>query len=362
MPRTFLILAPVAALVLALGAIILGGGGRPVPSPTTASTPATSPTEGAAATPAISPYPLAAGEAWILIGENNRITLIRPDGSGRHTIPAAGGPAVVNPTWSADGNQVIYEGNGADGSHLWVSNADGTNAHQLTPTPVGCPDGDCVEAVQPAWSPDGGSIAYIAPEHAGGGFVKTSLMVLDVATGATTEIYSTTDEGLARPSWSPDSRRIVLEIDRFVGPAEGELRDTALGIVDLDGADHTPALLTKRTLLAGYPVWHPASDLIVFRTNPINNATGQRLDPEAPSNLYTIRSDGSGLTMVTNNDVGGDSVRAPCWTGDGRILFTAHSASSDVEVLRIIDADGTNEVSATGTTITLGQGRWRPGT
>jgi Tol biopolymer transport system component len=66
--------------------------------------------------------------------------------------------------------------------------------------------------------------------------------------------------------------------------------------------------------------------------------------------------------MVTAYNVGGQIARAPSWLPDGRILFTSHSLSTGAETLRVINVDGSDEQSATGSSTTTGQGRWRPGT
>ena len=100
--------------------------------------------------------------------------------------------------------------------------------------------------------------------------------------------------------------RIVLEVLHYAGkPEASKVLASAIAIVDVTGADHTPRELTLP--LAGYPYWHPTSDVIVFRTNRVDPDSGALLDPEAASDLYTIRADGSGLTKVT----GGSSASSP---------------------------------------------------
>ena len=375
MPRPILLFAALAAVILAAGAMFLAGSGGPPPSVTPSAAPsagaavasptAASPSTGPTPSLAMTPYPLADGEAWIAVESPNGILLIRPDGTGSHLILAALPETADRPTtlgWSPDGRQLAFEGRGDRGSQIWIADADGTNARKLTQTPDGCPLNTCVEGVQPAWSPDGTSIAYIAPTHVGGIFEATALMTVDVASGATTTVYTTSDATLARPTWSPDGRSIALEVQRYPASVEiGNPSETVIGVIDLDAPDAAPTEITDAGLWAGYPFWHPTEDLLVFRTNPFDASSQTLLDPSAPSNLYTIRPDGSGLTRVTDHPVDGPIVRGPSWTPDGqRIVFGRLTSPNADEELRIIDATGDNEASATGDVITIGEGRWRP--
>ena len=364
MLRSLIVIAPLAALLLVGAALLLGGGGGPttVVTPTASGLPTTAVASPSAAVASASPtgYPLADGEDWILFQESGGApTLIRPDGTGRHTLLTDPAGDTDDPAWSPDGQQVVYMVNGGTGGQLWIAAADGTGDHAVTSGGDGCPSGLCTEAVQPAWSPDGRTIAYIAPQNNAGLLVKYSLMLLDVASGVSTERYATTDTTLARPTWSPDSGRIAFEIATYVGTTEiSAIKDTAIAVLDAAGNEPEPTVVTDGTRLAGYPSWHPTDDRIVLRTNLLQDAG--LVDPALASNLYTIQSDGSELTAVTDNAVGGPIVRAPTWTADGRILFSKLASASADEQLRVIDASGTNETSATGSVVTLGEGRWRP--
>jgi dipeptidyl aminopeptidase/acylaminoacyl peptidase len=88
--------------------------------------------------------------------------------------------------------------------HVWLVAADGRSGpRQLT-------DGQ-FEDSEPAWSPDGTSIAFVSDrskafdEHFGG----TAIHVVDVASGRARRL---TSEGRSSslPSWSPDGRRIAF--------------------------------------------------------------------------------------------------------------------------------------------------------
>ena len=359
MPRPILLFAVLGAILVAFGAMTIAGiGGRPQVTAPPSSAPSLAPSPSASAETG---YPIADGEPWILVGAEFGAVLVKPDGQGRHTILKGLPVNVFNPRWSNDGSQILFEGNGSRGSQLWAANADGTGAHALMPTPDGCPNSTCTEGVQPAWSPDGRLIVYVAPTHVEGAFSKTALAVLDVATGTTTELYSTDEATFGRPTWSPDSRRIVFEIDRYEGaPEVTKLVSSSIAVIDV--ADRTPREITDPSLLAGYPFWHPTSDLIVFRTNRFVPETQKLQDPSKASDIYTIRADGTGLTQVTDNGVGGPIVRGPTWTPEGRILFGKLADPTAEEELKLMDASGTGEESATGSLTTYGEGHWRPGT
>ncbi len=365
MPRPFLVFAVLGAIVLAFGAFLLVGPGGRVnapPSPAPVTSPSPSPTPLFTPSPSFSPYPLADGEAWIVLeaGDTGN-TMIRPDGTGSHEILGGMSVRAVTAGWSPDGQQIVFEGNGDRGSQVWIANADGTGATQLTPTPDGCPHASCIEGIHPAWSPDGKSIAYIAVTHESGTFTKSAVAVLDIATGKTTELYAATDVLFGRPSWAPDNGRIAVEMLRYEGtPEVTNVTSSVVGVVAVTGTDHAPKDITNASLLAGYPGWHPTEDLIVVRTNRFDGNTQTLLDNKAASNLYTMRSDGSNTTAITQNRVGEAIVRAPSWTSDGRILFSKLADPADEEHLMLIKATGLGEVSATGDVVTLGEGRWRP--
>ncbi len=153
---------------------------------------------------------------------------------------------MFNPVWSPDGQRLAFEGNGDHGSHLWVANADGTDAHQVTATPDGCPDATCTESDHAAWSPDGASIAYMALTHVRGTFVENALTILDVATGTTTALYTTADVLLARPTWSPDGASIAFEIDRYEGvPDVSAMTSSVIAVIATGSPNPVPKEITR---------------------------------------------------------------------------------------------------------------------
>src|SRR5690606_38819349 len=65
------------------------------------------------------------------------------------------------------------------------------------------------EIFQPAWSPDGGTIAFTAQVNG-----YTDLYFYDVKTDAVRRITNDAYADL-QPAWSPDGRRVVFVTDRF---------------------------------------------------------------------------------------------------------------------------------------------------
>lgn len=318
------------------------------------------------------PIALAPGEAWIVYEAplyerdhdvGNR--LVRPDGSDDHwatpQVPLPRDGWQVHPDWSPDGLRLAFAADDAAGEgkppevqtrDLWVSQPDGTAAERL----LDCDLLQCVEADDPAWSPDGTMLAFTAFDDAGG----FRLALMDMQTRAITTVAAASGaDAYTGPRWSPDGQRIVLAVEHWTDPSpDGKLTETAIAIVDLLDSEPTPKVITDWSLWANYPDWHPTEDLIVFSTRPWT-----ALD-EGPSNLYTMRPDGTDLTQLTDFAAGETRAVQPTWTPDGtRIIFTAVEGSGFGDpTMAIIQRDGSGIQSATSSGPMFGtHPRLRPG-
>ena len=249
----------------------------------------------------------------------------------------------VHPDWSPDGTRLAFAADdpvvapGAEFTRdLWVGDADGSNARRVFDCVA-----PCFVADDPAWSPDGRTLAFVT----WGGPNPATLSLLDLEAGAVTTIVTEQNpSGFLWPRWSPDGRRIVLEHQTWTGGADEQIVDSTIGIVDLDAK--TPAFtpLTTPEMWATYPDWHPTGDLIVFSSRP-----WRELD-EGPSNLYTITPDGAGLAALTDFGPGETRAVQPTWLPDGSgVIFTAVEpvGAADPTMMAVIDADGSGLRPAT---------------
>ena len=326
-----------AAVVLVAGLVVLDSSRSPGPSDE--STPTTS----LVVPPTDAPDPLAASE-WIAfqteMGAGLDVVLVRRDGSELHALaPDIPGGDQTNPDWSPPGERLAFAVTAEDGrTDLWTVDVDGSGAALL----VDCAD-TCAELEEPAWSPDGASIAFTRRSEVDGAVVGT-LEVIDLATSAVS-VVATADpnHGYAGARWSPDGEQIVLELVEFAGPSlDSEVVGVTLSVLDLGEA--TPAFrpLTDPLLFAEKADWSPLGDVIVYGARP--SAESDELD------LFLIRPDGTGLTRLTELADAGASAKEPSFTSDGtEVVFVGEDGQ-----LMVVPTEGGSIRAATGDVVVRG--------
>ncbi len=182
------------------------------------------------------------GSGWREVAFSATVTLDRAEYARRPRDLRAPGPfqvrGIVSPAVSPDGTQVAFSALG----DLWLHTIGG-EAERLTDDPW-------IEA-DPAWSPDGGRLAFASDRDG-----SLDLYVRDLETGSDRRV--TDGAAATMPAWSPDGSRIA-----FVGSAAG----TAVQVVDLA----TGAVETLRAGLngAGRPSWSPdGASVLVSALSP----------------------------------------------------------------------------------------------
>jgi Tol biopolymer transport system component len=238
---------------------------------------------------------------------------------------------------------------------LWVSNPDGSNAHELRPR---------IEGRQTAlgWSPDGKWLLFDADDtptltdptgsevrpliaarslNLGGGQIAFSpdstrlaffrdvtanpedgieLAILDIASGHVVSFESTrSHEGLGRPQWSPDGAWIAYERQGLI-------------IIRPDGTGLRA--LTSDALPGSDPQWSADGMALAFTSSVL---VGDEVQRHVVSDIYILPVDAGDPVRLTSDGISA----VPSWTLDGRIVFIRLTqGEAEVIELWIMNADG----------------------
>ncbi len=205
------------------------------------------------------------------------------------------------PSLSPDGKWVVYEGHQTGNADIYLQSVGGHNPINLTKDSL---DDDS----EPAFSPDGESIAFRSSRQGSGIFVM----------GRTGESVRRLTDGGFNPAWSPDGTKIVYATDSAtvfgrnynselwtVSVATGETRK----IFDGDGVQ---------------PSWSPNGVRIAF-WHAFGGHQGQR-------DIATIPAEGGAPVDVTS-DAALDW--SPVWARDGRSLYFSSDRGGAMNLWRV---------------------------
>ena len=241
------------------------------------------------------------------------VWLIHADGTGDHQVGVGANSEQLLPDWSPDGGKLVFTTRGGEHEPLFEYMLSSGRARQL----FGC-DGNCLGDEEPAYSPDGRTVAFV---RALGPFTEfgpsdCSLWLGDVATGRVrrlTDNHSCNREVM--PRWSPDGTRLTYYRERF-DPAT-EQAATAVFVLRIATGQETR--LTEWGDDYGEPDWSPDGRWIVMASHPLHSFNFGSYS----SNLFRIRPNGSGLQPLTSY-AGDERATQPRYVPDGRsIVFTA---------------------------------------
>jgi TolB protein len=307
----------------------------------------------------------------VMPGANGRISIARfaPDGSEQlwvansdlsNAVQLTSGPSsTIFSDWRPDGSRIVFDSDR-------TSTADEFHVDVFTMKPDG---GDVVRLTdvgfngEPAYSPDGGEIVFESdrgdvPDGEG-------IYVMD-ADGTNVRRLTTNLDGFDQsPEFSPDGATVVFDRQRFEhlgGRARPDAGGTsALFVVKADGTGLRR--LTPWGVQANDADWAPDGSRLVFQSE--NHHDGNNAD------LYVLNADGSGLTRITHNPPtssfgrGTEPTRElstdPVWSPDGStIMFVQVSGIGDATVRRLytIRPDGSGLTLVSGSFTGVDQPDW----
>jgi TolB protein len=268
-----------------------------------------------------------------------RLYTVRPGGSGLRALTSRGADD-SQADWSRDGTKVAFRrfrhpGTRDEHVDVVVVNRDGTHERNLTRR--GC-TGKCLGSEEPAWSPDGGRIAFtraFGPISKDGNAATVGLFVMDADGSNVRQLTQLQPSGTEDhfPTWSPDGARIAFM--RWNATARPR-NASAIYSIDANGGDERLLRrIPRRWPGGGSPDWSPDGTRILFSTYCYYRDCGA---PATGAQLFTINPDGADLRKLTH--VNGNAYQGG-WSPNGsRVVFTRNQRTGGVSDIYTINADG----------------------
>jgi Tol biopolymer transport system component len=233
---------------------------------------------------------------------------IAEDGSGfRKVTRNTQRRAEIDPAWSPDGGKIAFARSEACrvplGScfAIWTMNADGTDLRRLTSTKVRVRGRlRPLSSTAPTWSPDGSRIAYVRALEPSGG---SNIWVMNVEGTKKRRLAITR---LAdSPAWSPDGERIAF--------SAGLSQD----IYILDLRDGKVRRLLNTPQGEDLPDWSPDGQRIAY----------ERQDDRG-YDVFVMNADGSNRQNVSLHEA---TDAAPVWSPDGTEIAFGSDRDEDLD-------------------------------
>lgn len=284
-------------------------------------------------------------------GQNGKLALddgytqtstIDSDGTGLAMLPLSN---AAEPAWSPDGQTIAFASRGrSEGGpaplltpgEIYIANPDGSDPHAITDTAS-----PGIFNTSPTWSPDGRKIAFVRKD------VVSDLRSINVmnadGSGVVNELIrlSFPDE----LDWSPDGTRIAFsDLEGgtnniyAIKPDGTELQNLTDFPPPPSPSEEGPGALS--------PSWSPDGEKIAF---------GADL-PGDLAQIQVMNADGSEQTVLTTDPYDGGT--HPVWSPDGAKIAFRHTPAKGSCDDVIMKSDGSDRTSLSDSCLFLGS--WQP--
>ena len=246
------------------------------------------------------------------------------------------------PAWSPDGKRIAFQSVRNGHYEMYTVNLDGAELTKLT-TFVG-PD-DALGDGFPSWSPDGLKIVF---ESRRDGLGRENQIPEDAVHISEPNIVVMSSDGsdltMLRnghwPRWSPDGKKILFQSvgDKlFIAPGE-PFPTMGIYVMNQKGRDIRRLTNQKADSLIG--CWSPDGKQIAFTSN-------RDYEPHDVTNLdlYLMNADGSEPRRLTQSE---GQKNCPSWSPDGEWIAFYQSSHKGRSSLWLIKPDGSNLTRLTG--------------
>lgn len=219
----------------------------------------------------------------------------------------------AQPQYSPNGQRVAFVSDRGGSWDIWVIDANGKNAEQITRSPM--------PELHPSWSPDGQHLVYCRLNT---GEDRGELWIVDLANPGVKRFIG---EGLF-PDWSPKGDKIVYQRARARGSRWFSIwtlefkNDEVLYPTEVANSPHGAFIS---------PTWSADGTQIAFSAviadeQAASGRTQLQLTGKGRADIVIVDEDGVGLQRLTD---GSGENYGPTWSPDGRIYFTAKLEASE---------------------------------